>query len=247
MFANLQEREKNILAIVSVLIVLLTIWFLFKPTLSEYIRLRKEIDMLKQEAIDPVLTKKKIQALNIELKQLGVEINDLRKQVPESDKRNFLIRDLEDLARENQIELLSFMPKDAVPVTMQGKEIDPRMKKYRAEQQSIEESHAKVLKTVINIDSKGKFANYKKFFEEILTYYRAVEVSDLIITRSGVASGMGQDKRFNPKSGKKDPLEAARNTDLSISFTLLAYTSLSDMDQQDIGSSSEKLADRRSL
>lgn len=244
---NLQEREKNILAALSVILVLLVFWFFFKPTGEENQRLRNEINQLKRDAVDPVLTQKKIRALNDELKGLGIDIEDLRKQVPESDKRNFLIKDLEELARENKIELISFLPKDAVPVTMQGKEIDPRKKKYRQQQQTLEETHAKVLKTVINIDSKGRFDSYKKFFEDIITYYRAVEVSDVIITRSGVAAGMGVDKRFNPKSGKKDPLEAARNTELNVTFTLLAYTSLSELDVENIEESPQQMAQRRSL
>lgn len=244
---NLQEREKNILAIISVFSVLLIFWFIFKPIGENNQKLRTDIRGLKREAINPALTRKKILALSDELKKIKGEITDLRKQVPESDKRNFLVKDLENLAKENQIELLSFIPKDAVPVTMQGKEIDPRMKKYRNQQQSLEESHAKVLKTVINIDSKGKFDSYKKFFEDIITYYRAVEVADLVVTRSGVSAGMGQDKRFNPKGGKKDPLENARNTELNVSFTLLAFTSLSELDEEDLNDTKQKSFRNRSI
>ena len=90
----------------------------------------------------------------------------------------------------------------------------------------LEEQHAKVWKTVINIEANGKFSSLNKFFADVITYYRAVEVTDLIMTRAGSSAERGEDKRFAQKRRNDDPLEDAKNTNLSVSFTLLAYTSL---------------------
>ena len=43
----------------------------------------------------------------------------------------------------------------------------------------------KVLKTVIEIESLGDFIDYQKFFADVITYYRAVEVTELLIARAG--------------------------------------------------------------
>jgi hypothetical protein len=135
------------------------------------------------------------------------------------------------------------MPKDATAITIAGKEIMPNKKTYsRKKHQQLEEQHAMVLKTIISIDSRGKFANYSKFFSDIITYYRAVEVSNLTITRSGVAGQMSVDKRFAGARKQASPLEEAQNMDLSVSFTLLAYTSIPD---EKPGSSTENKTTER--
>lgn len=222
----IQEREKNILAILSVIIVLLVYWYVFRPSGQKYHQLKNDIKQLQTELREPSVTKDMLEEIQEKVDTLRKEIRVLNEQLPLTEKRGFLIKDLEDLAKENNIEIMSFIPKEAVPVTMAGKEITPKIKKYRKRSEALEEMHAKVLKTVINIDSKGKFKDYTNFFADIITYYRAVELSDLIITRAGVANKIGQDKRFARSRSSKDPLEDAKNMDLNVSFTLYAYTSL---------------------
>lgn len=222
----IQEREKNILAILSVIAVLMVFWYVFKPSGEKYHRLRSDIQRLQAELRKPSVTDDDLVEMKDKVESLNKDIATLNRQLPLTEKRGFLIKDLEDLAKENSIEIISFVPKEAIPVTITGKEISPKMKKYRKRSQALEEMHAKVLKTVISIDSKGKFKDYSNFFADIITYYRAVEVSDLIITRAGVSSKMGQDKRFARSRGSKDPLEDAKNMDLNVGFTLYAYTSL---------------------
>jgi len=227
MAVQLQEREKNILAIISVIAVIVLFWFILKPLLGESSRLGTEIKRLENEIEDPRITKKKIKIANDRIIDLQKDIAALLLQLPETEKRGFLLRDIEDLATENHIEIMSFIPKEAIPVTMSGKEIDQRMKKYkRAAHQALEEQHAKVLRTVINIEAKGKYADLNKFLDGVMTYYRAVEITDITITRSGIAASMGVDKRFSKKGRSKDLVEEASNTDLNINFTLVAYTAL---------------------
>ncbi len=221
----LQEREKTILAILSVIAVICIYWFLLKPSQAENHQIKTDITRLQRELREPDVTPEKLQKLEETVELLNKEIVSLQAQIPEHQERGFLIRDLEQLAKKNNIELISFLPKEAIPVTMSGKEITPRSRTARRNKnQSLEEMHAKVLKTVITIDSKGRFEDYNKFFADVLMYYRAVEVSDLIIAK-GAASGLGEDKRFS-QNRSKDPLADARNTQLSVSFTLFAYTGI---------------------
>lgn len=201
-------------------------WYIFKPSGEKYHQLKNQIGALQAQLREPPITEELLKEIRDKVESLETEIKALNQQLPLTEERGFLIKDLEDLARENNIELISFLPKEAVPVTMSGKEITPKMKKYRKKSEALEEMHAKVLKTVISIESKGKFQNYTKFFGDIITYYRAVEISDLIITRAGVAAKMGQDQRFARSRSSKDPLEDASNMDLNVNFTLYAYTSL---------------------
>lgn len=222
---DLQEREKNILAGLSFLICFSLFFFIFKPSLEKKAAIEKEVKTLKQELRKPIVNATIVEALNQKVAQLKTEINTLSNQIPETEKRGFLIKDLEDLAKENKIEILSFVPKEAVSVTMTGKEIDKRASKYKRKTQALEERQAKVLKTIISIDANGKFDDIMGFFQDIITYYRAVEVSDLILTRAGASKRSSVDKRFG--GGKReDPLQAAKNMDLNINFTLLAYTAL---------------------
>ena len=111
---------------------------------------------------------------------------------------------------------------------MTGKEIDKRASKYQRKSKALEQRKAKVLKTIINIDASGKFGDIMNFFQDIITYYRAVEVSDLVLTRAGASKRNSVDKRFGGGRNREDPVQAARNMTLNISFTLLAYTSLPD-------------------
>lgn len=227
----LQEKEKNILAILSVILVICTYWLLLRPAIGTNQDLKKSVAQYKREIGDPEQSKHKVKELQAEVDSIKKEISALRDQLPSTEKREFLIRDLEALARKNNIELISFMPKDAVPVTMAGKEITPRMlrSKKKLPQNNLEEMHAKVLRTAINIDSQGRFEDYNNFFADVITYYRAVEISDIIMAK-GASAGMGQDKRFAPKT-TKNPLQNAQNNRLSVSFTLLAYTSIDEMMQ----------------
>lgn len=222
----IQEREKNILAVLSVIAVIGIYWFLLKPGQVENHQIKADISRYERELSEPNVTPEKLTKLEDTVGLLKKEIAALQAQIPERQERGFLIRDLEQLAKKNNIELVSFLPKEAIPVTMAGKEITPRSKMTRRNKsQSLEEMHAKVLKTTIAIDSKGKFENYNKFFADVLTYYKAVEVSDLIIAKGANAAGMGEDKRFS-QNRSKDPLADARNAQLNVSFTLLAYTGI---------------------
>ncbi len=218
----IQEREKNILAILSVAIVICTYWYGLKPSLEQAGIFQSEVNRLEEELRHPRITPEKLKELEEGISAVQTEISTLSAQIPASEDRGFLIRDLERLARKNNIEIISFIPKEAVPVTMGGKEITKRMKRSKKQLQDLEEFHAKVLKTVISIDSHGSFENYNKFFDDVLTYYKAVEISDLVIAK-GSSAGMGDDKRFAKKTSK-DPVADARNASLNVSFTLLAYT-----------------------
>lgn len=223
----IQEREKNILAILSVVVVVVVYMYILKPSWDEHEKLNTQIKSLQSELRDPSVTKEKLEELIEKVNTTKKDIEILKNQLPLSEKRGFLVRDLEQLAKENSIELISFMPKDALAITIAGKEIMPNKKSYsRKKHQQLEEQHAMVLKTIITIDSKGKFANYNKFFSDIITYYRAVEISNLSITRSGMANQMSVDKRFAGARKQASPLEEAQNMDLSVGFTLIAYTSI---------------------
>lgn len=226
----LEEKEKNILAILSVVLVVCAYWILLRPGWNTNQSLKTSVSEYKREIGNPEQSKHKVRELQEEVNSIKKEILALRDQLPSTEKREFLIRDLEALAKKNNIELISFMPKDAVPVTMAGKEITPRILRSRKKlPKNLEEMHAKVLRTVINIDSQGSFENYNKFFADVITYYRAVEISDIIMAK-GASGGMGQDKRFAPKTNK-NPLQNIQNNKLSVSFTLLAYTSIDEMMQ----------------
>jgi Tfp pilus assembly protein PilO len=222
----IQEREKNILAILSVIAALAIYWYVFKPSGEKYHTLKANIANLQAELRDPSVTEHALKEIKEIVEDLSKEISILNKQLPPTEERGFLIKDLEELAKENKIGIVSFVPKDAVPVTMSGKEINPRGTKLRRKSDELESLRGKVLKTTITIESSGKFNDYSKFFGDIITYYRAVEVSDVIITRAGVSARMGEDKRFSRSRASKDPLEDAKNMDLNVNFTLLAYTSL---------------------
>ncbi len=226
----LQEREKNILAILSVIAVICFYWFFLKPSQAQNHQLKEDIARYQRELREPSVTPEKLQKLEETVGLLDKEIVSLKAQIPLHEERGFLIRDLEQLAKKNRIELISFLPKEAVPITMAGKEITARSRSKisrRGKNQNLEEMHAKVLKTAITIDSKGRFEDYNKFFSDVLMYYRAVEISDLIIAKGVGAGGIGEDKRFS-QNRSKDPLADARNTQLSVSFTLLAYTAIQD-------------------
>jgi Tfp pilus assembly protein PilO len=222
----IQEREKNILAIFSILVALAIFWYVFKPSGDKYHLLKTNISKLQAELRNPSVTEQSLKEIIETVEDLSKQISILNKQLPPTEERDFLIKDLEELAKENKINIVSFLPKDAVPVTMSGKEINPRGTKLRRKRDELESLRGKVLKTTITIESSGKFNDYTKFFGDILTYYRAVEVSDIIITRAGVSTRMGEDKRFSRSRASKDPLEDAKNMDLNVNFTLLAYTSL---------------------
>jgi len=223
----IQEREKNILAILSIAIVMVVFLYILKPSLDESTKLNADILALEEQLKEPKVTREKLQETKDNIDTILRDISALKDQLPLSEKRGFLVRDLELLAKENNIEIISFMPKDALAITIAGKEIMPA-KNTRAKKKTVqlEEQHAMVLKTIINIESRGKFASYNKFFSDIITYYRAVEVSNLTITRSGIAAQMGADKRFTGAKRQSSPLDEAQNTDLNVSFTLLAYTSI---------------------
>ncbi|MDA0772283.1 MAG: hypothetical protein O3C63_05010 [Cyanobacteria bacterium] len=224
---ELQEREKNIIAVFSVIVVICTYFFLLKPSQVAHKELKTKISNFQKELRNPQVDDEKIIAIEEAVNALKLEISTVKAQIPETEKRGFLIRDIETLAKKNNIEIISFLPKDAVPVTMTGRDITARDKKRnrRAGAMNLEEMHAKVLKTVINIDSSGRFEDYSRFFRDTITYYRAVEISDLIIAKGVAASGRGEDKRFSKKRNN-DPLAAAKETSLNVNFTLLAYTSI---------------------
>jgi len=222
----LQDREKKILAIASVILVITVFWFIFRPAFEKHAELKTTVSTLEDQINNSKITPKSLGELKDKLGLLDDEITALLQQLPTTEKRGFLIRDIENLARASNIEINSFVPKDAVPVTMSGKEIKAQMTRARAQRMQLEEQHAKVLKTVSNIDAAGKFDRLTKFLTDIITYYRAVEVTDISITRAGIAQRSNVDKRFGGGGGIKDPLAEAKNTNLNVTFTLIAYTAI---------------------
>lgn len=223
---DFQEREKNIIAGLCVVIVFCLFFFVYKPSGDKNALLKQEVNSLKSELAKPIVTKDSVIALQEKVDEIKAEIYALNQQLPLTEKRGFLIKDIEALAKENNIDISSFIPKEAVPITMSGKEIDQRASKYRKKTNALEQRKAKVLKTIISIDATGKFNDIMSFFQDVITYYRAVEVSDLILTRSSGSKQQSVDKRFGGGRTREDPVQAARNMNLNISFTLLAFTSI---------------------
>lgn len=223
---ELQDREKNILAGFCVVVVFILFFYVFQPSLNKHNALKTQVSNLKNELAKPIVSKKSVIELQEMVDEVKNEIEELNEQLPLTEKRGFLIKDLEDLAKENRIELSSFVPKEALQITMSGKEIDPRATRYQRKTKALEQRKAKVLKTVIDIDATGKFADIMNFFDDIITYYRAVEVSNLVMTRAGASENQSVDKRFGGGRSKLDPVQAASNMNLNTSFTLLAYTSI---------------------
>lgn len=225
----IREKEKNILAVLSVIIVVACFMLIYKPTSDEAAKLSEELKIVKSELSKPEISKEELEAFKKSLDAIKLEISSLKNQLPNSEDRGFLIRDLEELAKKNGIELIDFVPKEAIPVTITGQELNKRIsKRSNKKQQQLQEQKAKVLKTVININSQGRFDQYINFFRDLIAYYRAVDISDISMTRSSVAKTLGSDKRFSKGTTQRgaDPLEQARNTSLNVSFTINAYTSL---------------------
>lgn len=207
------------------------VFFLWtKPSLETYISQSREIKQFRALLGNPQANKKEIKEYHEMIAKLEGEITKLNEQIPKSENRGFLIRDLEGLAKENNIDLLNFLPKAAVPVNFQGLEIDRRLKnRYSKNRKQLLNANffdPKVLKTTINIDSKGKFEDYLKFFAELNKYYRAVEVSDLVISRDGEKTEIGEDPRFAVKRKRGQTMKQKKSPILSVAFTLQAYTSL---------------------
>lgn len=201
-----------------------------KPSLETYINQSREIKQFRALLGDPQADKREIHKYGEMIKVLKSEIHKLNEQIPKSENRGFLIRDLENLAKDQNIDLLNFMPKEAVPVNFQGLEIDRRLKNRYSKnrKQLLNESffEAKVLKTTISIDSKGKFEDYLAFFQKLNKYYRAVEVSDLVISRDGEKTELGDDPRFAVKRKRGKTMQEKKSPMLNVAFTLQAYTSL---------------------
>lgn len=223
---NLQDREKNVLAGLALLLVVFLFFIWIKPSFERQNQLNSEIKTLKAIIKSPQVSEKDIEELESHIEALKKEIKILMYQVPKTEQRGFLIKDLENLAEKNQIELINFLPKEAVPITISGLEINERMKMKLSREKTSNIAPGKVLRTSINIDSKGKFENYLNFFADIITYYRAVEVSEIIMSRSEIESSRGVDKRFGGGRKKDINFNEEKNVDLNVSFILQAYTSL---------------------
>ncbi len=229
---TLQEKDKTILAIGSVLIVLAAGYFWTWPVINEQNTLIKEIHDLKSEMRNPKYKEEDIDALNHQIEELVNEISSLKAQIPSTARRGILIRDLETLARNNMIEIKSFTPKDAIAIAMGGQEINKRIKnQMRKKNQNLPKG--KVLKTVINIDSSGKFQDYRNFFEGIISYYKAVDISDINMTKaSDKAGGAGGavDARFAKGRGASI-MDSIQDDTLNVTFTLNAYTTIPNDEQ----------------
>ncbi len=228
----LQEKEKTILAITSVAIVIAAGYFWTMPVLDQQNKLIKEIKDLKTEMRNPRYSEEDIDALNIVLSDLNNEIDSLKAQIPNAARRGILIRDLETLARNNMIEIKSFIPKDAVAIALGGQEINKRIKtQIRKKNQSVPKG--KVLKTAITIDSSGKYQDYRNFFEGIISYYKAVDISDINISKvgdKGANSKGGEDARFSKGRGASI-MDSIQDDTLNVSFTLNAYTTIPNNEQ----------------
>ena len=222
------RRFQRALVLFGLTILIFLLWT--KPSLETYINQSREIKQFRSLLGDPKADKRELKEYNEVMKTLEAEILKLNEQIPKSENRGFLIRDLENLAKDQNIDLLNFMPKEAVPVNFQGLEIDRRLKnRYAKNRKSLLNEklfEAKVLKTTISIDSKGKFEDYLEFFQKLNQYYRAVEVSDLVISRDGEKSELGQDPRFAIKRKRGKTMKQKKSPILSVAFTLQAYTSL---------------------
>ncbi len=229
---TLQEKDKTILAAGSVLIVLAAAYFWTWPVLEHQNLLIKEIHDLKSEMRNPKYNEGDLDAMNHQIEELVNEISSLKAQIPSSARRGILIRDLETLARNNMIEIKSFTPKDAIAIAMGGQEINKRIKnQMRKKNQNLPKG--KVLKTVINIDSSGKFQDYRNFFEGIISYYKAVDISDINMTKASDKSGAkggGEDARFAKGRGASI-MDSIQDDTLNVTFTLNAYTTIPNDEQ----------------
>lgn len=221
----LKEREKNILAVISVAAVVLMYFYWTKGTIDRNGQILVEIKAIRKELGSPKVNHSDLEDLKKDIDTLNDEIRSLKFQIPETEKRDFLIRDLEALARKNGIELISFLPKEAIAVTLGGQEINEKLKKYLLKRKRTSVK-GKVLRTVINIDSTGVFESYRKFFQDLILYYRAVDVADIVMSRANVAAKSGTDKRFGRGGRGKNTLESYQDTTLNVSFTLYAYTAI---------------------
>ncbi len=228
----LQEKEKTILAITSVAVVIATGYFWTMPVLDYQNKLIKEIKDLKNEMRNPRFREEDIDALNIVITDLNNEIGSLKAQIPPAARRGILIRDLETLARNNMIEIKSFIPKEAVAIALGGQEINKRIKtQIRKKNQTVPKG--KVLKTAITIDSTGKYQDYRNFFEGIIAYYKAVDISDINIAKigdKGANGKVGEDARFSKGRGASI-MDSIQDDTLSVSFTLNAYTTIPNNEQ----------------
>ncbi len=229
MLDNLQEREKNLLAIIFAIVVLALFWFVAKPTVDKNKAIKKEIIELQEMLDAPQVSKEDLDKLQSEIKSIEYGINALKVQIPKTEKRGFLIRDLESLTQLNSVEIISFVPKEAISVTLGGKEITDKLKRFLRKKKKAAVK-AKVLKTVINIDSNGQFEQYNKLFADIMKYHRAVEIGDISVSKSGAAASLGVDKRFAKSRTESGILEQMKNNDLNVSFSLFAFTSIEDQE-----------------
>ena len=231
----LQERDKNILAVLCVAIVLCLSLLWTKPLFDQDREKNNKIRTVQKELKNDRINEENLKQLQESIEALKQEISTFKQQLPKTEKRDFLIKDLEALARANNIELADFMPKEAVPVTLGGQEITERIKKQLGKRNQEALSKGRVYRTTIGINSSGVFDDYKKFFGDLITYYRAVEVADIVMTRKGVSGGSrGEDKRFARKRSRgKDTLEDYKNVTLNVNFSLYAYTAMDETNNKD--------------
>ena len=162
---SLQEREKNILAVTTAAVIVALYFFVTAPVIERNTSYKNEIIELEKTLQEPQVEVKDLQKKQKEINTLKKQINSIKLQIPKTEKRGFLIRDLESLTKLNNIEIVSFLPKEAISVTLGGQEITPKLKRY-LERKKKALVQGKVLKTSINIDSSGEFESYKKLFEE---------------------------------------------------------------------------------
>ena len=90
----IQEREKNILAILSVAIAVVVFLYVLKPSLDESNKLNTEIQALQDQLREPQVTREKLQETRDNLDSIIKDIDTLKNQLPLSEKRGFLVRDL---------------------------------------------------------------------------------------------------------------------------------------------------------
>lgn len=231
MLDNLQEREKNLISGLYILGIIALFFFVAQPAINKNSAIKQEKTDLQAMLDAPKVKKSEIDSLQKTIKGLDTDIKSLKYQIPNTEKRGFLIRDLESLTQANNIEIISFTPKEAISVTLGGKEITAKLKRFlkRKKKNPIK---AKVLKTVINIDSTGSFEDYKKLFGDIIKYHRAVEVADIVVSKAGAAAVKGTDRRFSRGRTGEGILEQMKNNLLNVSFSLFAYTSIEDQEGQ---------------
>jgi Tfp pilus assembly protein PilO len=225
------KKRENQITILSILLLVIVSLFWFKPVLSGRNFKKNEIERYQAVLKSKKISKKDILELQQQISTLKLEKDELRNQLPSTEKRGILIKDLEALAKKHNINLETFLPKETTKINFVGEEIDQRKMRSNLYRRDARYTQPKALKTSIEIDSNGNYFDYKSFFADIMSYYRAVEVTNLTMNRgagSSTNTTIKADKRFVVKNKRGKSLAEEASQSLNVDFTLIAYTSIPD-------------------